>query len=132
MCLVSSVLRSACARLLVISGSATPGVSVSLLGSEVLSCVFVVFVRSYSGVSIVLFGLFVGLFSTYVHERDVSRHAQQIRARIAWYVGNFGRGLLLYFPLFIFAYVVCPVRDFKCFCGRSLGLALSPCGVESS
>jgi hypothetical protein len=75
-------------------------ISVSLLASEVLSCVSIVSLGSYSGVLIVVFGWFVGLFSTYVHERDVNRHTQQVRARIAWHVGKFRRGLSLYFPLF--------------------------------
>ena len=121
MCLVISVLRSGRARLPIISGSATPGFSVSLLASEVMSCGSIVSVGSYSGVLIVVFGWFVGLFSTYVHERDVNRHTQQVRARIAWHVGNFRRGLVLYFPLVIFAYVVCPVRDFKFFVAKVWG-----------
>ena len=97
------------------------GSSVSLLASAVLSCVSVAFVGSYSGDLIAVFGWFVGLFSTYVQERDVNKHTQQVRARIAWYVGNFRRGFILDFPLFSVAYIVCPVRDCKCFLWQKSG-----------
>ena len=104
-CLVSSVLRSACARLLVISGSATPGSSVSLLASAVLSCVFVAYVGSYSGNLIVVFGWFVGLFSTYVQERDVNKHTQHVRARIAW---EFSEGSFVGFSFVVFCICCLP------------------------
>ncbi len=75
MCLFISDLRSACARLPVLSGGATPGVSVSLLlASEVLARVSFVYVGSYGGILFALFGWLVLLFSTYVRERDVNKH----------------------------------------------------------
>ncbi len=77
MCLFDGDLRSACARFPVFSRVATPGVAVSLLlASEVRAFVSVVSVGSNGGVLFALFAWLVGLFSTYVHERDVSRHTQ--------------------------------------------------------
>ena len=105
MCMVSSVLRSGCARLPIISGSATPGFSVSLLASEVLSCGSIVFVRPYSGVLIDVFGWFVGLFSTYVQERDVNKHTQHVRARIAW---EFSEGSFVGFSFVVFCICCLP------------------------
>ena len=55
----------------------------------------------------------VGFVSTYVYEKDVKRHAQQVRARIAWHVGNFRGFLCLGFIFLFVSYVVGPVRDFK-------------------
>ena len=90
MYLFISDLRSACARLSVFSGGATPGVSDSfLLASEVLACVSFVSVGSYGGVLFALFGWLVGLFSTHVRERDVNKHTQQARAVIARQAGIF-------------------------------------------
>ncbi len=63
----------------------------------------------------------VGLFSTYVYEKDVNKHTQQVRARIAWQVGRFRRCLVLCFELLFVAYAVGPVSDFKCFLGQKFG-----------
>ena len=77
MCLFMCGLGSNCARLPDFSGGATPSVAVTLLlASVVQACVSGVSLGSYSRVLIALFGWFVGLFSTYVRGRDVSKHTQ--------------------------------------------------------
>jgi hypothetical protein len=109
-------LRSACAGLPAFSGGPTPSVAVTLsLALVVLACIPALYVGSYCGVLVALFGWFMGLFSTYVYDKDVNKHTQQVMARIAWQVGRFRRCLFWDFVLLFVAYVVGPVRDFKCF-----------------
>ncbi len=91
-----------CARLVDVSIGAYLGVAVPVvLASVVLACVTVVSVISFNGVVSVLFGFLAGEFSTCVYDKDVNKHAQQVRARIAWQVGNFRRCLFLVFILLL-------------------------------
>ena len=95
-----------CARFPVFSEGASSSVAVPvMLASVVISCVTIVSVGSFSGVLIALFGCLVGLFITYVHEIDVNKHTQQVKARIAWQVENFLWAMLLDFLLLFVAKV---------------------------
>jgi len=61
----------------------------------------------------------------------VKKHRRQVRALIARQAGNFLMGLRLGFLLFFLHRLSAPLGISTVFCGRSLGLALSPCGVEN-
>ena len=96
--------RSTRVRPTVFSGGPTPSVAVSpVLALGVRGCIPVVCMGSYCGVSFALVGCLVGLVSTYVYEKDVNRHAQHVRARIAWQVGRFWMSLCLGFILLFVA-----------------------------
>ena len=96
--------RSARVRPSDFSGGPTPSVVVSHVStSGVRGCIPVVCTGSYCGVSFALVGCLVGLVSMYVYEKDVNRHAQQVKARIAWQVGRFRRSLCLGFILLFVA-----------------------------
>jgi hypothetical protein len=60
-----------------------------VLDPRVRFCVPVGCMGSYCGVLFALFGCLVGLVSTYLYDKDVNRHAQQVMTRIAWQVGSF-------------------------------------------
>jgi hypothetical protein len=99
----------------VLSGGSSPFVAFSpVLDPMVRFCVPEGYLGSYCGVLFALFGCFVGLVSTYSYEKDVNRHAQQVRTRISWQIGSFLGFLWLDFNLLLCSYVVVPVRDFKC------------------
>ena len=99
----------------VFPGDPSPFVPVTPVSVPIVQfCVPVGRKGSFCGVLFALVGWLVGLVSTYSYERDVNRHAQQVRARITWQVGSFLGCLCLGFILLLCSYVVVPVRGFKC------------------
>ena len=69
-------------------------------------------------------------FTMFVLGRNTSMYTQHRTARIARQVGDSRRGLLYVFFLFLWSSAPSGISDV--FFANCLGLALPPCGVESS
>ena len=131
MFLFSVGLRLACPSVPVFPRFPAPGVAASfMLFSRVMGFLSVVFVGSVVGILFEIFGWLVMLFRTCVLERDVSKHTQQVRARSARQIGDRVEDRWLVF--FFLHRLSAPLGISNGFCGICLGLARSPCGVESS
>ena len=71
-------------------------------------------------------------FGMFLHGRDANKHTQHKTARVTRQVGD-SLGVLLFFLLYFFSIGRLPREGFQMFFfAYCLGLALPPCGVESS
>ena len=83
-CLFGCGLHSTRARPSDFSGGQTPCVDVAIvLAPVVQACILIVCAGSLCGLLGALVGWLMGLFSTYVYEKDVYMHMHQVRAQIA-------------------------------------------------